>query len=411
MANQVTIVDAQQRFKKTPAGQIPVDWECRTLGDTAEVRYGLGQPPASDPAGVPIIRATDIKRDKIDGTAVLRVSRDALPLGRKPYLKEGEIIVVRSGVNTGDVALITKEWAGAIAGYDLVVSPSDQIDPAFCFQYLVSSTAQAYFARERQRSAQPHLNAQQVAALQIPLPPLPEQRKIAEILSAEDEAIDKARSVIERSRFLKRALIQEMIGDAAPRAERKVGEVTVSSAFGPRFSSSLYASDGNIATLRTTDIDDEGNISYENMPLAKLDAEDFKAHLLQPGDLVITRSGTCGIAAVFKEHALPTLPGAFLIRFRLSKEVVPEFVKLYFNSPAGRKRTQVLAAGGVQKNLNSESLLSLAIPLPPRKEQERVAHRVAVLEDALRVEQRHMARAQPLRAGLMNQLLMGKVRV
>ena len=89
-------------------------------------------------------------------------------------------------------------------------------------------------------------------------------------------------------------------------------EVVAHCAFGPRFSGSAYADDGNIATLRTTDLDDDGRISYETMPLANLDEDRFGSHLLAAGDLVITRSGTCGIAAVFDSFSIPVLPGAFL---------------------------------------------------------------------------------------------------
>ena len=78
-------------------------------------------------------------------------------------------------------------------------------------------------------------------------------------------------------------------------------ELVAHSAFGPRFSGSAYADDGNIATLRTTDLDIDGRISYETMPLAHLNEDRFGNHLLAAGDLVITRSGTCGIAAIFKE--------------------------------------------------------------------------------------------------------------
>jgi type I restriction enzyme S subunit len=82
--------------------------------------------------------------------------------------------------------------------------------------------------------------------------------------------------------------------------EISFGRVVAHSAFGPRFSGDKYADDGGVATLRTTDLDSQGRISYETMPLARLNEDRFPNHLLQPGDLVISRSGTCGIAAVFE---------------------------------------------------------------------------------------------------------------
>lgn len=50
----------------------------------------------------------------------------------------------------------------------------------------------------------------------------------------------------------------------------RFGDIVTHSAFGPRFSGGDYAEDGNVATLRTTDLDNHGRISYGNMPLARL---------------------------------------------------------------------------------------------------------------------------------------------
>src|SRR5260370_5162188 len=113
-------------------------------------------------------------------------------------------------------------------------------------------------------------------------------------------------------------------------------EIISDSAFGPRFSGESYATDGNVATLRTTDLEDDGRISYETMPLAHLDEAKFQGHFLKYGDLVITRSGTCGIASVFDVFDLPVLPGAFLIRFRLTPDAEPQFYQYFFNSRIGR---------------------------------------------------------------------------
>ena len=146
---------------------------------------------------------------------------------------------------------------------------------------------------------------------------------------------------------------REAIWDLAP-----FGSIVAHSAFGPRFGGDSYADDGNVATLRTTDLDTWGRISYESMPLARLDESRFENHLLHPGDLVITRSGTCGIAAVFEGHPIPVLPGAFLIRFRLKASSDPQFYRYYFNSPNGRKHILSVARGAVQQNLNIPNIVS-----------------------------------------------------
>jgi type I restriction enzyme S subunit len=161
-------------------------------------------------------------------------------------------------------------------------------------------------------------------------------------------------------------------------------EICEHSAFGPRFSGDLYARDGNVATLRTTDISADGRIEYGTMPLARLDLSKLQQHILRKDDLVVTRSGRVGTTAVFKGFRLPVLPGAFLIRFRLKREVAdPRFYRYFFNSPVGQELLISVATGSVQQNLNITSVHGLDIPVPPLPEQRSVAHILGMLDDKI----------------------------
>ena len=171
----------------------------------------------------------------------------------------------------------------------------------------------------------------------------------------------------------------------------QLAEHCEASAFGPRFSADFYSAAGNVAVIRTTDLDDAGNVNYGTVPRARLDVSDFVTHLLRNGDLLVTRSGTCGIAAVFSGYTQPVIPGAFLIRFRLRPTLQPYFLKHYINSPAGQSQIQAIATGAVQKNLTSTAMLRMRVPIPPLGEQQAV---VSVLDgiqasvDACRLELR-----------------------
>src|SRR5712692_8402677 len=146
--------------------------------------------------------------------------------------------------------------------------------------------------------------------------------------------------------------------------QTRFAEVCEHSAFGPRFSGELYAADGNVGTLRTTDISSDGRIEYTTMPLARLDMSKLQQHILREDDLVITRSGRVGTTAVFRGFRLPVLPGAFLIRFRLKRDVAdPRFYQYFFNSPFGQELLSSVATGSVQQNLNITSLHGLYVPL------------------------------------------------
>lgn len=166
--------------------------------------------------------------------------------------------------------------------------------------------------------------------------------------------------------------------------QARLAEICVHSAFGPRFSGRLYAADGNVATLRTTDISEDGRIEYATMPLARLPLSKLQQHLLQKDDLVVTRTGRVGTTAVFDGFRLPVLAGAFLIRFRLNRELAdPNFYRYYFNSPEGHALTTSVATGSVQQNLNITSLHGLVIPVPPLREQRVIAHILGTLDDKI----------------------------
>jgi type I restriction enzyme S subunit len=168
---------------------------------------------------------------------------------------------------------------------------------------------------------------------------------------------------------------------------------------------------GNVAVLRTTDLDPDGNISYKQMPRANLDLNEFKDHFLHPNDLVITRSGTCGIGAIFSGYNIPVLPGAFLIRFRLSLEIDPQFLKQYINSSFGKKQIIKLECGGVQKNLKGSALLKIKIPHPPSSEQQQIISIISCIDRKFSLQHQRTALYEKLKHGLMNELLTGRRRV
>lgn len=199
------------KLKETEIGQVPEEWGVVRLGDVARVRYGLGQPPAVSDTGVPMIRATNVKRGRIVVDGLIRVKREAIPESREPYLKAGDVIVVRSGAYTGDVAMVTADWEGSVAGYDLVVTPSSDVHSGYCAEYLLARGAQAYFRSQRDRSAQPHLNAAQLSDTRLPLPSPEVQGGIATALAVVEEKLAAEESRKQALDELFRTLLNDLM--------------------------------------------------------------------------------------------------------------------------------------------------------------------------------------------------------
>jgi type I restriction enzyme S subunit len=179
-------------------GEVPEHWKVVSLKRMARISYGLGQPPRELEDGIPLIRATDISRGAIDPSNCLRVDPTGVPTGRNAFLEPGDIIVVRSGAYTGDSALVPRELAGAVAGYDMIVRCSDCLAEFMAYVLLSNSMAQQ-INMVSSRAAQAHLNAEQLGNCTSAFPSLEEQRSIVRYLDSETIRIDAIRDKIQHS--------------------------------------------------------------------------------------------------------------------------------------------------------------------------------------------------------------------
>ena len=107
--------------------------------------------------------------------------------------------------------------------------------------------------------------------------------------------------------------------------------------------------------------------------------------------LIISRSGRIGTTAVFKGFELPVLPGAFLIRFRLCNDALPEFYRYFFNSPAGQALIRSVARGAAQQNINISNVELLNVPHPSTREQEKIADILSAYDDLIENNRRRIA--------------------
>jgi type I restriction enzyme S subunit len=149
---------------------------------------------------------------------------------------------------------------------------------------------------------------------------------------------------------------------------------------------------------------EDGEIDYSNAPRTNLNPARFGHHFLKIGDIVVSRSGTCGIASVFEGYQRPVLPGAFLIRLRMRDEVWPQYLRHYLNSPKGRASTALIAEGAIQKNISGTRLQDLVIPLPPREEQVGIARLLSAVQRAIERQERLIALTVELKKALMHKL-------
>jgi type I restriction enzyme S subunit len=201
-------------YKKTEVGWIPGEWECRRLRDLC---IGLGQYGACVPA-IPYlrdapryIRITDIT----DDGELLEENKVSIPpeSAGKYLLTFGDFLFARTGATVGKTYLHDKDsgWY-AFAGYLIRFIPDEKLLLRLFLKAYTHTDKYYYWVKTTLHAgAQPNINASEYGSLLLPLPPLPEQKKIAEILSTWDEAIEQTRKLIDAKKHCKKALMQQLL--------------------------------------------------------------------------------------------------------------------------------------------------------------------------------------------------------
>lgn len=171
-------------------------WGQKPLKEMLEsIRYGASTPPEFSDVGYAFIRATNIKSGHIVKNGMKYIPQSQADKLEKCKLSGGEVLIVRSGVNAGDTCVVTDEYIGQYAGYDMILVLKSDLHPVF-FNTLVNTTYMEKVIKPlTRRVAQPHLNSEQIRRFPIIQVPCDLQKQFATFV----EQVDKSKVAIQKS--------------------------------------------------------------------------------------------------------------------------------------------------------------------------------------------------------------------
>ena len=186
------------------------------LGEYVEnTKYGTSQPPQYDENGCfKFIRATNIKNGHITEEDMRYISKEEADKIGKCRLTSGELIIVRSGVNTGDTCVVTNEYNGQYAGYDIIVTlKTDKLNPVFLNELINAPEYMKTVVKPlTARSAQPHLNTQQVQGLPILVVDIDKQNEFADFSEQSDKSKFELKRALAELEALSKTIVEEYLG-------------------------------------------------------------------------------------------------------------------------------------------------------------------------------------------------------
>ncbi len=201
-------------YKKTRLGWIPVEWEVINLEKIGFFFKGKGISKSEVlESGLPCIRYGEIYTDHNIIIKEFRsfISEESAKASRK--IIKNDLLFAGSGETLEDIGKVVAYLDDKIAyaGGDIVIFRPHNVNSEF----LVYSLNHPYFLRQKRKIGQGHsvvhIYSKDLGKLMVTLPPLPEQRKIATILSTWDRAIDLTRQLIEQKQQLKKGLMQQLL--------------------------------------------------------------------------------------------------------------------------------------------------------------------------------------------------------
>ena len=219
------------------------------------------------------------------------------------------------------------EFDGVCSG-DIYVFESqdpDMLLPDLLPFILQSEGFYEYAVKTSAGSLSPRTNWTHLAEYEFPLPPLDEQRRIAALLWAADDVIERSDEATAALRKVKQAIASSFFSKDIPYSRSKLGNLSLRK---PQYGANAPAVPYKKECprfIRITDIDDFGELGTD---IVGLQSADWKDYLLEDGDFMFARTGaTVGKTYVYKsEHGLCVYAG-YLVRFKLDRDLIlPEYL-------------------------------------------------------------------------------------
>lgn len=388
----------------TVLGNIPDSWQSVTLGEIIKLKSGDGLS----------------KADSLEGKYPVYGGNGITNYHKSYNHSESKLIIGRVGAKCGCIHR-TEKYSWITDNALIINTVLSDTDTNF-LEFILNRLDLNQYAN---KNAQPVISGGKIYPLRIPLPPLPEQQKIAEILSTVDAKIEVIDQQIIETQALKKGLMQRLLTKGIGHTEFKdsvLGEIPKSwevvelnkiakCTVGIATSTTHAYCEKGVLLLRNQNIK-EGKIALNDVLYITAEFDELnKSKRLEEDDIITVRTGYPGISAVVPKELAGSQSFTTLIIRRKSEKILSKFLCYYINSEKGKTFFQSNQAGGGQQNVGSKTLESMKITIPTLLEQIQIVNILSSVDEKLEVLSEKKKHYQELKKGLMQQLLTGKIRV
>lgn len=336
-------------------------------------------------------------------------------------IEPGDFLISKRQIVHGACGLVPEDLGGSIVSNEYaVLNGNDEIDLIF-LNYL----AHSIFFQQTCFHSSIGVHVEKMIfkldrwlKFDFDLPPLPEQRKIADILSTWDKAIETSEALLATARRQKRALMQSLLTgkrrfpefEGQEWKEVRLGDgMELQSGFA--FKSSEFVELG-IPIIRIANVESiitlDGSPNYE-------ETKELTRFLVDDGDILVSMTGYVGKIGVF--HATGETPKAYLnqrvgrVKLRSGGPLHRNYLLHLLQTEHFQREVENAAAGGAQPNVSSKDICAVKFAVPSLEEQSKVSNLLDVADQEIGALDLNVEKLRTEKKALMQQLLTGKRRV
>ena len=418
----------REGYKMTELGEIPSEWEVKKLKELLDVlKDGTHNPPKRTEEGIPLLSAENIFNGKINyGINEKCISEEDYELMHKNYNIEKDDILMTIVGTIGRVAVVKDNKKFTVQRSVAILRSNKKVNNLFLTQFLSSTICKKELDRKSNSTAQAGLYLGELGKINIIVPSIKEQEKIASILLTVDEQIDNVDALIEKNKELKKGLMQTLltkgightkfkkteIGEIPSEWDIKsIDEITKEVYRYPTYYGIEYVEEG-IAEIRGELLNDDASIKKESFRyISEKTAKKFPRTKLEVGDIVISVRGTIGKVGYITEELAGSNITANLLRVSMNRNIMNEhFIKQLFLSDIMKRKFDEITTATTIKTFKVPEFKQIILAIPTKDEQDKIASILLEVDKKIEEHENKKQKLENLKKGLMQQLLTGKIR-
>lgn len=411
------------RFKADDGSDFP-NWEEKTLGELCEpLTYGMNAAATKFDGENRYIRITDID-DETHAFLSNDVVSPSGELDDKYLVKKGDILLARTGASTGKSYLYhPKDGKLFYAGFLIKAHVLPSSDDYFIYSQTLTDRYGKWVKTTSMRSGQPGINANEYASYSFSVPSLPEQRKIADLLSAVDDVIAAQEAEVAAWEKRKKGVMQKLFSqevrfkaddgsDFPDWEERTFADVFIKLRNNTLSRDCLNAESGQARNIHYGDVLVKYgfivDIQNNQVPFVNSDVECKRWDRLKDGDIVI--ADTAEDDSVGKAVEVTNIgsevvySGLHTIACRPRESFARNYLGYYMNSDAYHDQLRPYMQGIKVTSVSKGNIALTRMSVPSLPEQREIADCLASLDDVIAKAKGELDAWRELKKGLLQQM-------